>query len=413
MKLPAWSVLVVAAAVAVGGAAVAQPTVTDPSRRPTRPAPPPAPAAPAAPATPPIKIIRLDQSGQPIEEPTVDPGAFYYDDGSGQMYEEPQTIHFGPTPQHHVVRSGDTLWDISWFYFNDPWQWPKVWSYNPQITNPHWIYPADLVRLYPQGQFVTEPTPEPGGDGNGGGATEPDPDPLPTPVRRTGVNLRQTAFVEQSDLETAMRIDGSVEDKQLLATGDLVYVSYPENRPPKVGNSYSVYLADQEVAGHGAYVRILGRVRIDEVKKKRRAKATIMHATAEIERGALVGKLVTEIKTVPPVPARKDLTGEIIAMLHRDQLIGEGEVIFVNLGEKSGIEVGNRMFVIRRGDAFKPESTPDALVGQDDDRFPQRALGQIIIVEVGRNMSIALVTLSVQEMQIGDHVVMQRATSSE
>jgi hypothetical protein len=210
-----------------------------------------------------------------------------------------------------------------------------------------------------------------------------------------------------------MRIDGSVEDKQLLATGDQVYISYPSGRPPKVRNSYSIYLSDQEVPGHGAYVKILGTVRIDEVKKDRRAKGTIMHSTAEIERGALVGPLVTELKTVPPTPARKDLAGEIIAMLAHDQLIGEGEVVFVDLGEKSGIEVGNRMFVVRRGDAFKPDTTPDALVGQDDRRFPIRALGEIVIVEVGRNLSIGLVTLSVQEMQVGDRVVMQKASGGE
>jgi hypothetical protein len=76
----------------------------------------------------------------------------------------------------HVVRRGDTLWDICFLYFNDPWQWPKIWSYNPQITNPHWIYPGDLVRLLPRGVFAQLPA-EPERDG----APPPTPPSPPSP----------------------------------------------------------------------------------------------------------------------------------------------------------------------------------------------------------------------------------------
>jgi hypothetical protein len=94
-------------------------------------------------------------------------------------------------------------------------------------------------------------------------------------------------------------------------------------------------------------------------------------------------------------------------MLTREQLIGQGEVVFVDLGESSGIEVGNRMYVVRRGDA-KPDLM-DREAGQDDRRFPARALGQIVIVEVGKHISIGLVTLSVQEMSVGDLVMVQKS----
>src|SRR6185312_5930518 len=50
-------------------------------------------------------------------------------------------------PALHQVKRGDTLWDLCNGYFQNPWMWPKVWSYNPQIQNPHWIYPGDQVRL--------------------------------------------------------------------------------------------------------------------------------------------------------------------------------------------------------------------------------------------------------------------------
>src|SRR5690606_12639345 len=46
-------------------------------------------------------------------------------------------------PEAHVVQKGDTLWDISGYYLHDPYQWPKLWSYNEHITNAHWIFPGD------------------------------------------------------------------------------------------------------------------------------------------------------------------------------------------------------------------------------------------------------------------------------
>jgi hypothetical protein len=94
-------------------------------------------------------------------------------------------------------------------------------------------------------------------------------------------------------------------------------------------------------------------------------------------------------------------------MLSRDQLIGRGEVVFIDLGKSSGLEVGNRMAVVRRGDAL-PEQGKLTKTGQDDRRFPTRKLGEVRIVDVGEKVSIGLVTLSVQEMGKGDLVMMQK-----
>src|SRR5215813_5694771 len=58
-----------------------------------------------------------------------------------------------PGQVHSVVR-GDTLWDLSQTYLGSPWYWPKVWSYNPEIANPHWIYPGNRVRFFPSGEEV-------------------------------------------------------------------------------------------------------------------------------------------------------------------------------------------------------------------------------------------------------------------
>ncbi|WP_397471461.1 LysM peptidoglycan-binding domain-containing protein, partial [Rheinheimera sp.] len=50
-------------------------------------------------------------------------------------------------PANYVVKKGDTLWDISALYLNEPWLWPQLWQMNPQIDNPHLIYPGDTLTL--------------------------------------------------------------------------------------------------------------------------------------------------------------------------------------------------------------------------------------------------------------------------
>ena len=52
----------------------------------------------------------------------------------------------------HIVKKGDTLWDISSNYLETPWKWPLVWANNKDITNPHLIYPNDRVVISRQGE---------------------------------------------------------------------------------------------------------------------------------------------------------------------------------------------------------------------------------------------------------------------
>ena len=49
---------------------------------------------------------------------------------------------------YYTIQKGDTLWDLSKHFNDSPWLWPELWEGNDQITNPHWIFPGERIRLY-------------------------------------------------------------------------------------------------------------------------------------------------------------------------------------------------------------------------------------------------------------------------
>ncbi len=314
----------------------------------------------------------------------------------------------GAVPESHVVRRGDTLWDISWFYFNNPWEWPKVWSYNPSITSPHWIYPGDLVRLYKAGFKPVIKN------------ADPDPDSIAKPASAApqsySVSVRQRSFISKDKIKYAATVGGSVDAKLLLSDGDTIYLTYPAGNPPKVGKRYAVFKTKKHVrhpTSHkvvGAYVYVVGEVEIVSVKKGKRARALIKESVDVIERGMRVGTLQRTFKNVVPVPNARNLQGTIVAMVDKDQLIGNRQIVFIDLGKQQKVKVGNRLYVVRRGDAFAHgRRDPRHGIGQDDRRFPARAVAEVIVIEVGENSSVAMIIASVKEAGVGDMVLMRKA----
>jgi hypothetical protein len=402
------------------GPAAAQGPIVEPDGTladPAAPPPPPDPGPPPPPAQPPVIVIGPD--GQPVVQPqeTGDPG-FYYSDGPTMGDQSRGFPTFtGAVPETHVVRRGDTLWDICWFYFNNPWEWPRIWSYNSQISNPHWIYPGDQVRLYPQGTSPAGDVSEVDVGRTGAGDRGPIAIRDTRPERRGWFTLRQLAFVDRENLEFSAQVEGSTDEKLLLSQGDTIYLSYPEGKPPRVGQRYAIYSERRRVdhpssrKNVGAYVRVMGELEVVSVKKDKRARAIITDSADVIERGMRVGPLERTFRDVQPTPNQTDLQGTIVAQLEADQLIGARQVVFIDKGENDGVRTGNTMFAVRRGDAHPPPGGRVSNRGLDDRRYPARAIGEVLIVQAGKQTSVGLVSLSIMEIEPGDLVIMRRAGS--
>src|SRR6056297_2624815 len=62
---------------------------------------------------------------------------------------------------YYTVQKGDTLWDLSEKFADSPWTWPELWHYNPEIANPHWIYPGQKIKIYQKKWAGKKKKPEP------------------------------------------------------------------------------------------------------------------------------------------------------------------------------------------------------------------------------------------------------------
>lgn len=301
-------------------------------------------------------------------------------------------------PETHVVQKGDTLWDLSARFYRNAWAWPKLWSYNPAITNPHWIYPGDLIRIAPPG----------GGPPPAPAQAASQPQRIQGPPRGpSGVFLRQTGFVEPGELARAGRIVGSKEEKIMLGTLDEAYVEYTKEKPFQVGERYTIYhptrVVKHPLTGKtlGSMVEILGEGEIRAVTDGRIARAVIVDSTNPIERGYLIGPLRRQFKIVDPKTDSSDQQGIIVATLQPRNLIGSENIVFVDRGKDDGVELGNRFIVTRRGDGYQPVLAHGPV---DDRRFPRENIAEILVVDLRDHLATGFVMKSIKEARVGDRV---------
>jgi hypothetical protein len=163
----------------------------------------------------------------------------------------------GAPPSTHVVQKGDTLWSICDQHLKNPYQWPRIWSYNPQIQNPHWIYPNEQIRLKPQSQIGATPQVAMPEQQRGVGIM------AQQHVAPETVFLRDTGFVNDDASLNWGSIVGSPQDKMYLTDLDMLYVRVGEGHDVKVGQELTVFRTLRPVAD-GQAIAIQGTVRVED-----------------------------------------------------------------------------------------------------------------------------------------------------
>jgi len=341
----------------------------------------------------------------PQPAPKEEPPGRYYEITGGSALDGPRYKVVGKrsVPVYHTVRRGDTLWSLCGSYFRDPWRWPKVWSLNASITNPHWIYPGNKIRMRTGKEGAVKPGKQP---------------EVKAYARRqrlpSTVYLKQRGFIEEDEMKYKAKISGSREEKMMLATYDQVYIQFTKKKPLKVGERYSIYKAIKAVIhphhkrSIGQMVEIFGEVEIKEVNKSRVARGVILKAVNPIERGYLVGKVKRVFKAVTPVKnTNTRVSGSVVAVLNQNHLIGAQQLIFIDRGKKYKVRVGYTFYVTRRGDAFRNISVFKQRHKRAERKWPKEFVAQIIVVDVGWNHAVGYVNKSLKELRLGDRVELQ------
>jgi hypothetical protein len=343
-------------------------------------------------------------------------------------------------PGYYTVKAGDTLWDLSGRFLNNPWYWPKVWSYNPEITNPHFIYPGSVVRFYPSAEEgpgrvapvdVARAEPEieaprelddlsradmkrPQEIGEGDEVAVVGPYKIGY-VAPKGLFARRDSFVTPRELEESATLTASFEEKQLLSLHDRAYARFAQAAPVRRGETYLLYRTERPVrhpeSGElfGYQSVILGAAKVVAVDDKA-VTLDIEQAFEPIERGALLAPFAQKlVKQVQRRPNPRELAGVIVATQQEIVTeIGEHHMVFVDKGRQDGVEEGNVFTVVRSGDPYGREPS----LAQNDPTLPSESVGSLLVVDAQQTSSAALVVKSLRELYVGDRVEMRVAAAA-
>jgi hypothetical protein len=325
-------------------------------------------------------------------------------------------------PDEYVVKTGDTLWDISKVFLRDPWYWPEIWYVNPQVQNPHLIYPGDVLKLvYIDGQpRVT--LGERGGATEGGGGKRLSPE-----VRREQLSQAITAIpydviasfmgrptlldgdqVKRAPYVVAMR-DGHV----IGAVGNEIYAK--GIRDAAADSRYSIIHVDEklydpedgDLLGYSALYVGSGPVATTGDP----AKLVLTDSSREALQG---DKLFPEsvdvnVDFVPHAPA-SDVKARVIAVRDHTRM-GQYQVIALNRGQRAGLEPGHVLAISHAGSVVRDSYSKGGMQATTSStsrgrgkavQLPDERVGLAMVFKAFDRMSYALVMETSHEIRQGD-----------
>jgi len=312
-------------------------------------------------------------------------------------------------PSTHTVMEGETLWDITESYYGDPYRWPQIWSYNPEITNPHWIYPDLELRLRPTDGNVVETAPtgfKRASVGRGGDQA---------------VYMAEYGFLNDDALEDAGFIIGGNEEHMMMVDTDMTYVRFHAGVEPEIGRVYTVFRKMQEFEREswekGELVRILGEIRLLDYDEERAVgRGLVINALEGLERGFRLAPIDRRFYWVDVVPAERSLRARVVASLYPRKLPSTNQIVFVNAGSEQGVVLGNRFYIVRQGDEWRRSA--EGRIGREIEttvplpdppkHYPWEVIALGRVVNVQPNTSAILLEKATRAVRMGDFAELRK-----
>jgi LysM repeat protein len=321
-------------------------------------------------------------------------------------------IEEGPTrvplaeghPDEYVVQDGDTLWDIAATFLKDPWYWPEVWYVNPQIDNPHLIFPGDTLALVSVGgqQRITTTSRGPSYRMSPTARSTPLSEAVTSiPYEQIDAFLSKGLVLEKGQIERMPYIVATRGDHMMAAAGNDIYVRGGAATQP--GTRYSVVHVgdelvdpdDNKVVGYqGVYVG-------EGLMARGGDPATV--ALTDTNREALNGdRLIPETVDIPlnffPKAPDIQVDGRIISVVDGVSMIGQYQVVVMNRGARNGLAPGDVLTVFQRGAAVKDRTEGGNV------RLPDEEAGTLMVFKVYDRIGYGLVMEATQPIHVLDAV---------
>jgi LysM repeat protein len=313
-------------------------------------------------------------------------------------------------PDTYVVVSGDTLWDIAAMFLRDPWYWPEIWQINPQVENPHLIYPGDILSL----AYLDDGRPVIQVERGPSGVVErlsprvrvqPLEEAISTiPYETLRSFLSRPMLLDREQLDTAPYLFAHREGL-MGSSGRDVYARGTDAAEGSVFNVVHrgkelVDPDDGDVLGYeGIYVG-QGRVR----RSGDPATIYLLDSTRE----ALAGDyLLNEEVAAPfnflPRPPEQEVEGRIISVIDGVSLVGQYQVVAINRGTRHGLEPGHVLRAFRTGEVVRDEVRRRSFFAEKV-RLPDESAGTMMVFRTFDRMSYALVMDATDAIQVLDTV---------
>jgi len=318
---------------------------------------------------------------------------------------EDLTLLKNELPSQYEVKKGDTLWDISAQFLNNPWQWPEIWHNSPHIKNPHWIYPGDLVVLrYVDGapQLVVKkrevkrlsPTIR---EIDRGAALEVLP-----PASLIEQFLDANQIKPEAEVSDAPTVLGGLNQRLYVASGDEFYALGNLDSSRKqygVFRKGDSYLEPSSGELLGTSLVQIGKANL--VKKT--DKVVILRAIESRLPFRKGDKLLTQnssmvAEAVVTKVHKGAIDGAIIKVENNLRTAGVMDIVALNRGQASGLQPGSLLNVYEMGDFI---STADI---EEPIKLPDRNIGKLMVFSVYGKMSFGIILQASQQITAGNLV---------